>query len=215
MYTTKMNMRLVFTFLISGLLVLPGTTDAQVSGDILCPNPEQAAKNAPRNLSDVQADIERFNLCVDRARLLNELNDLSKRNQEDILNRAFAGTGPVGGQPLGGGLPPLPGLALDGASGLGADDIEPVAEDDILSIEDAMTPPKPRSSQKSKKVSWALRNVYGSSGTLQAELISTDGALVVVSQGDMLMDGSVVKRVSSLGVVLSKDGQDKAVSWVE
>lgn len=216
MYTNFMNTRFLITIpsLLLALSVTPAL--AQVSGDILCPSPEQAAKNAPKNLSDVQADIERFNLCVERAKLLNELNNLSKKNDDDILNRnsnaPFAGTGPAASQS--GGLPPLPGLSVGGSNNIDTSSIQPVDEGDIVSIQDALTPPKPRTASR-QQPNWALRNVYGSSGTLNAELVSSDGDVAIVAQGDTLADGSTVKRVSALGVVITRNGKDIPVNWVE
>lgn len=216
-----MKNKAVFILLI-GFLITPFGSPAlsqQVTGDILCPNPDQAAKNAPKNLSDVQADIERFNLCVQRAKLLNELNELSKKNEDDVLSTTFIGTGPAANSSIN-SLPPLPGIEDDPIDFGDVSDIEidtatiePIEEEDVVSVQEAFTPPK--SLQNKPKITWALRNIYGSAATLTAEIVSSEGQIANVQVGDQLSDGITVKRVSALGVVLNDKGKDIAVNWLE
>lgn len=51
-----------------------------------CPDSIEALNTTPDDLSKVQADIDRFTLCVERAQLLKRLNDLALENQDDLQN---------------------------------------------------------------------------------------------------------------------------------
>lgn len=51
-----------------------------------CPDGIQALKTTPDDLSKVQADIDRFTLCLERAQLLKRLNDLAVENRGDVYH---------------------------------------------------------------------------------------------------------------------------------
>ena len=60
----------------------PKQSKAEVSDP--CPDSIEALSATPDDLSKVQADIDRFTLCVERAQLLKRLNDLALENQDDL-----------------------------------------------------------------------------------------------------------------------------------
>ena len=57
-------------------MVIPSWSFAQEMNDP-CPNPSMALDNAPNGTVEIQGDIDRLTLCVERAQLLQRLNDIA------------------------------------------------------------------------------------------------------------------------------------------
>ena len=58
-------------------------------GDRLCPDVETLRAQTPDTMSGVQADIDRMRLCVERAKLIKQLDEIAKQRQE-ILQKVEA-----------------------------------------------------------------------------------------------------------------------------
>lgn len=165
---------------ISFMAVLPAQADT------LCPDPQIESSVVPSDLAQVQEDIDRLSLCVERTKLLQELNELANEKTEQV-------------QPLNAGafdpsfLAPLSPKVLEQAS------------EKVVSRAPVQSAPV-----------WKIRRVWGQGGKLQAQLIDSQGVLATVKVGEELTDGSVVETVSVRGVtVKQKNGKSKDLGWQE
>lgn len=160
-----------------------------------CPVPVVEMAKTPDDLAKVQADIDRYTLCVERAQLLQRLNDLAIENQEKL----------TGGE-SGGLSSDNPGMML--APGEFA-----AKRDEILGAGDLSG--MMGESQPSSPEGWVILSVFGSSDGLQARLGQSNGELAQVRQGDTLYDGAVVQSITSTGVTLDVEGEKEVLKWVE
>lgn len=155
--------------------------------DTLCPDPQIESSVVPSDLARVQEDIDRLSLCVERTKLLQDLNKLSNESKTGV-------------QPLGVG-------AIDTSL------LQPVTAKTLnknSSKNKALKQQKPFEA----KSSWEIRRVWGQGGKLQAQLISSDGVLVTAKIGESLTDGSTVKEISVRGVkVTRKNGREDTLGW--
>src|SRR5690606_5999975 len=82
-------------------MAAPATShDGDTENWELCPEPSDALGNVPSRLDELQADIDRYTLCLNRAELLLKLEDLRTQNN--------AGAGANAGMMLPGSLTPAP-----------------------------------------------------------------------------------------------------------
>lgn len=203
------------------LLVLFSTGSVRAA-DTLCPDIDTLKKDTPGDVAGVQADIERLNLCVQRATLLKQLDDLAKQRGE-ILYKA-ANPGAEGGG-LGGGMG-------SNMGGLGVNIIPslPVSALPALPAEKPLKPGEVRIKQPGGNLmageagisqsvtksapatdNWQIRKIWGQAGgvagaSMWAQLSNSKGGLLNVVKGDPLPDGQVVESVSVKGVTLSGTG---------
>jgi len=168
-----------------------------------CPNLRGASANAPDDLSKVQLDIDRFTLCVQRAQLLERLNDSAMRSVQDT-DRAL-GLGTPGAGALAAGMPPLPADALAGAS------VEPLPTASGAAV--ATTPAATATPAPSRN--WTIREIYGSSVDMEARLLSPDGDEFKVKKGTRLPDSSVVTSVTPGGVSIDSGKGSKSLEWTK
>lgn len=182
--------------------------------EILCPDIDVMKKATPGDLGAVQADIERLNLCVERARLLGQLDSVIEQ-REQILKKITNPDPLAGGSittGLGMGVPPLPIGALpplkNAAGGTAPQDLRPGETRVTPAVGNAFDPlakPEPK---------WEIRKIWGQGATMRAQLSdSASGTLLNVIKGDPLPDGSVVESVSVKGVTTSRNGKIKDLSW--
>ncbi|MAS88094.1 MAG: hypothetical protein CMH30_09000 [Micavibrio sp.] len=166
---------------------------AQSLGDDLCPSPNVASKQTPNDLASVQSDIERFALCLKRAELLEQLNELSAKNTDSLLGINSPSSMPA--MPNDAALAALPPIS---ANDLGLDDMsEDYSRDknaDVEIAEDTRTP-------------WLINDIYGIHNNLRARITSKDGEIANVRNGDALSDGYTVKSISRSGVTLGGKGK--------
>lgn len=168
-----------------------------------CPPAETIPQQAVSidDLAKMQADIERFNLCLERAQLVQKLNDATQKNLE-ALQKFFASAplleqnAPVSRQSLSLGAfkaPEPPDLPPTQESG----------EEEGTSVEE---PPKER---------WLVFEISGSSGNFRAKLGKPDGTIKVVGAGETLPDGTLVTSVSPSGVIVRGDqGVSETLEWL-
>ena len=157
--------------------------------DTLCPDPQVEASVVPSDLARVQEDIDRLSLCVERTKLLQELNKLSNESSQKTLQPISANT-------------------IDPSF------LRPVTVDNLANA----VGNKPAITEKPFEpvADWVIRRVWGQGGQLQAQLVSADGVLATVKTGEALLDGSTVVEISVRGVTLKKkNGKEEQLGWQE
>lgn len=168
-----------------------------------CPEPKKAMGSTPDDLAKIQEDITRFTLCVQRAQLLERLNELAESNIETIdtaLNLTAQNT--LDGNAVPGIMPsvPMPQMS-DSAAQLLQD--EPQSN----------FAPMPSQPQES---SWRIRNIEGKGGAISAQLVHGNGTLLKVKTNQALPEGSGrVISISQTSVRIEQDGQKQTLQWVE
>lgn len=211
------NMFFVLGLTLCAVVAMPQAAEAQ-SGTTSdpCPEPKDALQNTPNSMAKIQEDINRFTLCVERAQLLDRLNSLVEGNLDTIDSVIL--------QPQ--NLPPLP-TAGDTASATGnageasAGQAQPAAPAPI--DEAALAPsgmgmgegPSAMAIEpKEEEPSWLIREINGRSGSLRASLVSSDGKLARVQQGETLPDDSRVIEISPTNVRIKKEQDIVSLDWV-
>lgn len=188
-----------------------------------CPSPKGAMANTPGDMAKVQEEIDRFTLCVERAQLVERLNSLVEKNLETVDSVLIPAT-TLPPLPVGDGTSPgMPGLpGAQGGTMMPAptgNTVSPISENDIAnSVADriskaqaeipGMMPEEPQEPE------WQIREIYGIGNSLQARLLSTEGKIARVRQGDVLPDESRVIEVSKTRVKIKKDKEEIDLDWV-
>jgi len=175
-----------------------------------CPNLRGAAANAPDDLSKVQQDIDRFTLCVQRAQLLERLNESAIKSIDQTDAALGLGGGDLNG--LGGvlptgpaNMPPLPAGALAGA------DVTPTSTTSDTTTPATVTPTETATAEP--ETPWLIREIFGSSVDMQARLLSPQGDELKVKKGEKLSDGSVVTSITPEGVSIRGSKGVKSLQW--
>ena len=158
-----------------------------------CPVPSAALAETPDDLAKVQADIDRFNLCVERAQLLKRLNELAVENEK-------AAVAPSRNNP---------GMRLD------ADRLPDTAGSLPRSPVTPLAPLPTTGGPKGPGDDWTIVEVFGATGSLTAKLVRQDGAVQYASQGAVLPDGRRITVITSTSVILEKDGKTTELQWLE
>jgi type IV pilus biogenesis protein PilP len=196
--------------------------NAGTQGNDPCPTPASISK-APDDLAKVQEDIDRFTLCVQRAQLLERLNESLLKNQQssDMALGLGGMPGVAGAQRAGSpGLMPLPANALAGA------DVAPRAPGAGMAPAKAPSAPAvqaPAEKQAEAKAEpempampWTIREIYGAGTGVEAKLVSPEGDEVKAKSGMKLPDGkTTVVRVTPAGVTVKDDKGVKPLDWVK
>lgn len=159
---------------------------------------QDSAAPPPDDLTTLQADIDRFTLCAERAEMLKRLNgatldkDTESEEKADtsLENPGFRLRTPTAGKKK---QPPVP----------------PVSEEALTS------PPGESSGSAPAEGEWAIVNIFGAGQGLQVRLRKDDGSVAQAKTGTVLADGWTVKQVSTAGVTLTKGGQDKLLTWMD
>lgn len=168
-----------------------------------CPMPSAEMAQAPDDLARIQSDIDRYTLCMERAQLLQRLNDVAVENQEKLneangISTSDVSTGNPGMQ-LGNNLPSFEEqrekiMGSVSASDVGAPPVEAPPVDDG---------------------EWFITKILGSGSGLSAQVAQTDGTLAQVKAGDTLPDGTRIDAVSATSVMTTQEGESKALRWRE
>ena len=74
----------VFSLVIFMTIILSSQNALTQIIDDPCPVPEAALGQTPTDLATVQADIDRYTLCLERAQLIKRLNDLATENDATL-----------------------------------------------------------------------------------------------------------------------------------
>lgn len=196
------------------------------AADALCPDLEELRANAPSDMAGVQADIDRMKLCVERAQLLQQLDQVAQ-DRKKILDEAN-GISSSGGNPNGGfstgmnGIPPLPVSQLPPLktnAPVASANLQPGAIQVTNAASGALGSVTDQLAQMSG--SWSVRKIWGqkdagggmAGGGMRAQLVNGTGTILNVVKGDALPDGSVVESLSVRGVALSQNGKVTDVQW--
>lgn len=186
------------------------TKKEEESGDTLCPDTDVMKKAAPGDISGVQADIERLNLCVERAKLLKQLDDVAVQREkalEKIKNpESSLSTGLGAG---GNGIPLLPISQLPPLAG----DKPPAAlKPGQTHITNAVGNAFDQASLRAPE--WQVRKIWGQGPGTRAQIVdSATQTILNVVKGDPLPDGGVVETISVKGVAVSRNGKITDLSW--
>lgn len=204
----------VSSFCFMALLTMSSLPISQAWGQAedLCPLPSSAISQAPDDLSKVQADIDRFTLCVERAQLLGRLNDLALENQESISALIL-------GEPE---EPIVPTFDNSNIPDFSAATQNPVFAP-AQATDASFAPSSPsgdaaaafETAEASPAAAYIVTNVFGSAGNLQAKIVGDDDYNAQVSVGDSLPDGSVIDSISAIEVVISNSGEQIVLDWQE
>ncbi len=186
-----------------------------------CPAPEAALNASPDDLAKVQEDIDRFTLCVQRAQLLERLNESVVKNvaAADAALGLQAPPGMAGAQRAGGmGLMPLPANALAGADvGPNIAQGRPVPSMPAPSSAPADNEAPAKAAEPEKPaMPWTIREIYSAGGGVEAKLVSPEGDEIRAKTGAKLPDGkTTVVRVTPAGVTIRDDKGVKPLDWVK
>ncbi len=180
-----------------------------------CPAPQDAIGSSPDDLAKLQEDIDRFTLCVQRAQLLERLNETALKS-EAAADLALGLAGSVPGIPDAqtNGLAPLPASALAGADVSPLDTTKqgaPVPDDSKASTPAPQAEPEPA---EPPSAPWTIREIYGSGPDIQAKLLSPEGDENRVREGSKLPDGKgTVVRITPTGVTVRIGSDTKELNW--
>lgn len=188
-----------FLLMMASLLFASFASPARAQQADPCPEAVSALSSMPDDLSKVQADIDRFTLCVERAQLLKRLNDLALENEQNLQGINSAN----------------PGFALGG----GPENNFPTFDRDaILGMDE---PQQPYYDEYAPDYSentydgWAIVNIFGVGSDLQAKLSRSDGERAQVREGDKLEDGTKVVKITPVSIEVSEKGKTRLLSWLE
>lgn len=192
------------------------------AADELCPDMETGKRETPTDVAGVQADIERLNLCVERAKLLKQLDDVAQQRTE-TLNKVNNPGMDMGGMGVN-VIPSLPTSSLPSLPDIrdtssGKVQVKSAAANPFENAASAVAPVAAGPSV------WKIRKIWGQAGgvsgaVMRAQLSDGKGNLLNVVKGDPLPDGQVVESVSIRGVTLSQSsskgsGKINDLSWEE
>ena len=186
-----------FVFMALSVVNIVSPASAQAIGDTLCPEPKISSRQSPSDLANIQSDIERFTLCIERAELLNRLNRLVEENDE-LMGLTFGGAVQAVTQPPAAprnaptATTPLPDLGMAGSDLNGEEEVED--EKDYI---------------------WVIEEIYGISSDLKARLTNADSEIANVREGDVLSDGYRVEKIRGTTITLSKEGEALILNWIE
>ncbi len=167
-----------------------------------CPLPSAELAQAPDDLAKIQSDIDRYTLCMERAQLLQRLNDVAVENQEKLQAANGVPSLDAGASNPGMQLDTLPGFAEQRAQMLGS-----VNE---ASVQDSASAPS-----SSGGNTWYIMKIMGGGSNLSAQLTKEDGTLARVKAGDRLPDGSSIDVVTATTVTITQDNESKELGWRE
>ncbi len=169
-----------------------------------CPLPSAEMAQAPDDLARIQSDIDRYTLCMERAQLLQRLNDVAVENQEKLNEANGAATSDISaanpGMQLGNNLPSFEQQRQQIMGSVNASDVA-AAPVDVAPVVDT--------------TEWFIMKILGSGGALSAQVAKSDGTLAQVKVGDSLPEGIRIDAISSTGVMTTQEGESKALRWRE
>lgn len=174
--------------------------------DELCPDTTQGEKGmAVNGMADLQFDIGRLNLCLQRARLLQQIDE-TVRKREEIRLQPLGGVGAAGAGPTDyANIPPLsaPMPLLPGDKGSPAK----------MAEEAAPLPPAKAILPESDATEWKIQRIWGQGNVMQAQLVKGD-VIANIKKGDVLPSGETVTELSGRGVTLENGKTHNVLTWL-
>ena len=200
---------------VPGSVTVEATQQNDVLPDVLdigdpCPEPRQALANTPNDLKNIQEDITRFTLCLQRAQLLTRLNELSIENLDTInstLDEKMMGfietmeppEMPVIEMPAQPEMPDVESIAA------------PALPESYVPESMPVTAPEPAVVEPA----WMIREVTGRGGELIAVLVDDADNLTHVKQGDTIPDTDLrVQSVTPTSVTVRMNDETMKLGWV-
>lgn len=163
--------------------------------DMLCPDTANESDLAVKDMSDVQFDIDRLELCLQRAQLLQKIDETVKK-REQLRNQPL---GLNGSMSMGSAsIPPMPGLPTLSADKIAMPVIEAVKEPIIPVVQQ----------------DWKIQRIWGQGSAMQSQLVRDD-VIANVKVGDVLPTGERVAEVSVRGVILDSGSGRKPLVWFD
>lgn len=182
-----------------------------VTSDTLCPTMDEVKNKQSGTLADIQSDIDRLTLCIERARLLEQLDGVGAAREKmlaDALEKASGG----GSLPLD-QIPAMNAGQLPGVPGIDIKNLKPGEVQVDGAAGDPFATANPEAAQK--QAEWHIRKIWGQGGAMRAQLTDSDGILVNVTSGDPLPDGTKIESLSVKGVTISRNGKTSELTWEE
>lgn len=168
--------------------------------DELCPDITKGESALTvSDMAGLQFDIGRLNLCVQRARLLQQIDEIVKKREQirmeplaaPSLGGALSGVIP----PMAAPMPPLPSDKAVARAVKDNNDPEPA----MIAIPQG---------------DWKIQRIWGQGQVMQAQLVKGD-VIANVKRGDTLPGGDKVVELSGKGVVLENKKGQHILSWLE
>jgi hypothetical protein len=177
----------------------------------LCPNVTKQS-STDNNLNNVQADIDRLGLCVERAKLLQQLDELVTKRQA-LLTGSDSNVSDLA-------LPPLP-LQNNGQNSGQTLKVTATPTLDNKTIANTLNRATPQSAPAPANLAapaqttnaWAIQRIWGQPPHIQAQLVGADKTIATVNVGEPLTDGYAVESISARGVILSRAGKLINLDW--
>lgn len=166
--------------------------------DQLCPDTAKASDLTVGDVADLQYDIDRLALCVQRARLLQQIDETVKK-REALRQEPFAGNGPSTG--LGGAgiaIPPMP------------------MPSELPALQRAATQAPAQAASPAPTVAiseWKIQRIWGQGAAMQAQLAKGD-VIANVKLNDLLPTGERVSELSGRGVSLDNGKMVRSLNWL-
>lgn len=166
-----------------------------------CPAPKSALAETPNDLKLIQEDITRFTLCLQRAQLLDRLNDLAEQNLGDIQTNLDTKIKNNFGDML--QATTFDNMPFPDISSMPTDELvetamisEPIPEP-VIDVQD-----------------WLVSDITGKGSALTAKLRDENGNIVYITTGQTLPNSKTkVKSITMTDVTITDNGVEKILSW--
>ncbi len=188
-----------FSLFLIGSLCLGFLTTVTARADNLCPDTTKLAELSVANPGDLQFDIDRLGLCLQRAKLLEQLDESVKKREVIRL------------QPLGATST----LTVNNANGYPAIPSMPSLPD-LPKAQPANNAVRARSPAitSADNGDWKIQRIWGQGADMQAQLAKGE-TIANVKINDILPDGDKIIELSARGVTLENGKTHHALSWLE
>lgn len=169
--------------------------------DALCPDTGKSSDLAIGNVSDLQFDIDRLGLCVQRARLLQQIDEAVKK-REDLRMQPFGVSGSMGAGMGANNNVMIPAMPMPP---------ELPALSKATSSAPAMAQPVAAAPPAGE---WKIQRIWGQGDGMQAQLVKDD-VIANIKLNDILPSGERVSVLSARGITLDNGKTAKQLQWLE
>ena len=197
-------------------VLLCGLTLTTARADDLCP--DNANDMAVNDMTGLQFDIGRLNLCLQRAKLLEQIDQTVKKRElmrQEPLGMPLGSSGKAASLVATGDVAPFGTIpALNAA-------LPPLPKDESALPRMASVTPKtipqavaatPAATPAADDVNWKIQRIWGQGEGMQAQL-KRNGVIANVRKNDVLPTGEKVTDLSARGVTINSGAMHKALMW--